>query len=139
MKLHLLIAGLLLLVSLKIVTACSCLKSSVADGKPVPDGFVGFEAVDVPEGYQGKTHTSVDAQGRFELPVLAGFKGLLRGYVFTYKGEYLDCPKADQISKDSGIRVPEISTERIPMEINSDKLNLELRLPIPFCAKAKEP
>jgi hypothetical protein len=109
-----------------------------ADGKPVPDGFVQFDAVDVAEGYDGETHTSVDAQGRFELPVLAGFKGSLRGYVFTYEGD-LDCPRLDEILKTSGRRAPEISTERLPMEINSDKPNLELRLPFASCVKAKEP
>lgn len=109
-----------------------------ADGKPVPDGFVQFDGVDVPAGFKGETHTSVDSQGRFQLPVLAGLKGSLRGYIHSYQGEYVNCPKLDQILKKGGGRVLDISSERLPIEVNSDKPNLELKLPFPFCLKAKE-
>jgi hypothetical protein len=106
-----------------------------ADGKPIPEGFVEFEGIDIPKDFDGKTHTAVDANGRFELPVLAGFKGSLRGYIFTYEGDYLNCPKLDQILKKS--RAVDVSSERFPIEVNSDRPNIELRLPFPSCVKAK--
>ena len=108
-----------------------------ADGKPVAEGFVEFKADETAKDFDGETHTSVDANGHFELPVLARFKGSLRGFIYTYQGDYLNCPKLDQILKRSGGTVPDISSERLLIEVNSDKSNLELRLPFPFCVKAK--
>lgn len=107
-----------------------------ADGKPVPEGFVEFQGADIPKDFDGETHTSVDSKGRFELPVLAGLKGSLRGYIYTYEGDYVNCPKLDQILKKD--RNMDVSSEKLPIEINSDRSNIELRLPFPSCVKAKK-
>lgn len=108
-----------------------------ADGKPVPEGFVEFKANETAKDFDDETHTSVDANGHFELPVLAGFKGSLRGFIFAYEGEYLNCPKLDQILKKNMGKVPDVSSEPILIQVNADQPNLELRLPFPFCVKAK--
>lgn len=108
-----------------------------SDGKPFPDGFVEFRADETAKDFDGETHTSTDANGHFELPVLAGFKGTLRGFVYAYEGKYLNCPKLDQILKKNMGKVPDVSSEPMPIEVNSDQPNLELRLPFPFCVKAK--
>lgn len=106
-----------------------------ADGKPLTEGFVEFEGKDVPAGYDGETHVTVDSQGRFELPVLAGLRGSVRGYLITWDGQYINCPKLDQILRS---RPVDISSELLPIEVNSDRPNIELRLPFPSCVKAKK-
>jgi hypothetical protein len=109
-----------------------------SDGKPVADEFVEFKASEVREGFEGEVHTKTDEQGRFTLTVLEGLKGSLRGFMYTYEGEYVDCPQLDKLLKANGDRVPDVGTKTIPLEITSDMQDIKLTFPFPYCKKAKD-
>lgn len=108
-----------------------------SDGKPVSDGFIWFKGIDMPEGYDGDSHTAVDEQGRFELTVLKGIRGTIRGEITTYEGKYLNCPALDELARKGGGFVSDLSTKRIELEVNSDSDGIILKFPFPYCARAK--
>ena len=109
-----------------------------SDGKPAAGKFVEFRASEVKEGFEGEVHTSTDDQGRFTLAVLEGLKGTLRGFMYTYEGEYVNCPQLDKLLKANGGRVPDVGTKPMPLEITRDIQDIKLTFPFPFCQKAKE-
>lgn len=109
-----------------------------SDGRPAADAFVEFRAEAVKEGYDGEVHTSTDAQGRFSLNILQGLKGSLRGFMYTYEGEYLNCPQLDKLIKAAGEGVPDVGTKLVALEVNSDLQDVKLVFPFPYCVKAKE-
>jgi hypothetical protein len=108
-----------------------------SDGRPVADEFVKFKAETAPEGYSGEAHTKTDAQGRFSLNLLQRLKGRLYGFMYTYSGEYVNCPRLEELLKAKGGRVPEIETEPIDLEITADAQGLKLIFPFPYCVKAR--
>lgn len=107
------------------------------DGRAAANELVEFKADAVRQGYDGTSRTKTDAQGRFSLTVLQGLKGRLRGYVITYEGQYENCPELEKLIKESDTRVPEIGTEPISLEVNSDYQGIKLVLPFPYCVKAR--
>jgi hypothetical protein len=109
-----------------------------SDGKPVTGEFVEFRANEVKEGFDGEVHTKTDEQGRFSLTVLEGLKGTLRGFMYTYEGEYVDCPELDKLLKANGGRVPDLGTKPMSLEITRDMQDIKLTFPFPYCKKAKE-
>lgn len=109
-----------------------------SDGRPVADEFVEFKAEAVKEGYDGEVHTKTDSQGRFSLTVLQGLKGWLRGFMYTYEGEYDNCPQLDKLIKAKGGNVPDIGTKPIRLEINRDIQDIKLVFPFPYCVKSKQ-
>ena len=108
-----------------------------ADGRPVADEFVEFEAETVKEGYEGEATAKTDAQGRFSLTVLQGLKGWLRGSMYTYEGEYVNCPQLEKIIKAKGGIAPEVETKPVSIEVNRDIQDIKLVFPFPYCLKAK--
>ena len=58
--------------------------------------------------------------------------------MYTYEGEYVNCPQLDKLIKASGESVPEIETKPIRLEINSDVQGIKLVFPFPYCVKAKD-
>lgn len=110
-----------------------------SDGKPVEGEFVEFQNDVEQEGVDKEVHTSTDAQGRFSLPVLQGLKGTLRGFMYTYVGEFENCPKLDQLLKSQGDYVPDVGTQEIKTEVTSDLREVKLVFPFPYCVKAKRP
>jgi hypothetical protein len=75
-----------------------------------------------------------DTEGRFKLPVLDGFKGTLHGYMYATEGEYVNCPKLDQLIR----AYKDLETNRIKLEANKDQEDIELVFPFPYCAKTKK-
>jgi hypothetical protein len=108
-----------------------------SDGRPVADELVEFKAETVKEGYDGRAVTKTDAQGRFSLTLLQGLKGTLRGFMYTYLGEFVDCPKLDKLIKAKGNNAPDIGTKPMMLELNRDMTDVKLVFPFPACAKAK--
>ncbi|HEX7334104.1 MAG TPA: carboxypeptidase-like regulatory domain-containing protein [Pyrinomonadaceae bacterium] len=108
-----------------------------SDGRPVADESVEFKANKVKKGFDGTAHTTTDDQGRFTLVVLEGLSGSLRGYMTTYKGEYVNCPKLDKLIDAKGGYVCDIGTKPMPLEITRDMQDIKLTLPFPYCEKAK--
>lgn len=109
-----------------------------SDGKPVVDEFVEFKADEVKAGFVGEVHTSTDEQGRFTLTVLEGLKGTLRGFMYTYEGEFENCPQLDKLLKANGGRFPDVGTKPMSLEITRDMEDIKLTFPFPNCKKAKE-
>lgn len=109
-----------------------------SDGKPVVDESVEFNADEVKEGVDGRTHTTTDDQGRFTLVVLEGLKGTLRGYMYTYEGQFENCPQIDKLVRAQGRSVPDIGSKPIPVEITRDMQDIKLTFPSPSCKKAKK-
>jgi len=109
-----------------------------SDGRPVANEFVEFNADAAKEGYYGEVHTSTDSQGRFSLAVLQGLKGSLRGVMYTYKGEYVNCPQLDKLIEAKGRGVPGIGTKPTMLEINRDIQDIKLSFPFSHCSKAKQ-
>jgi len=109
-----------------------------SDGRPVANEFVEFKAGAVKEGYVGEVRTSTDSQGRFSLNVLQGLKGSLRGYMFTYVGQFENCPQLDKLIKEQGRKVFDVSTNPMMLEINRDIPDIKLSFPFPHCTKAKQ-
>jgi hypothetical protein len=110
-----------------------------SDGKPVVGQFVEFKADEVKEGFDGEVHTSTDPEGRFILNVLEGLKGSLRGFMYTYEGQYANCPQLDKLIRGQGRGVPDVGTKPVPLEITRDMQDIKLTFPFPYCKKAKEP
>ena len=108
-----------------------------SDGRPVANESVEFKAEAVKEGYSGEVHTSTDAEGRFSLNVLKGLKGRIYGYMYTYSGEYLNCPQMEKLIKEKGGVVPQIETIPIDLEVTADLQGVNLIFPFPYCVKAK--
>lgn len=109
-----------------------------SDGRPVANEFVEFKADAVKEGYDGEVHTSTDGQGRFSLTVLQGLKGSLRGFMYTYEGEFENCPQLDKLIKARGGNVPDVGTKPIMLEINRDVQDIKLIFPFSYCVKAEQ-
>lgn len=110
-----------------------------SDGRPVVNESVKFE--EEPRGSEQAASAGglTDADGRFSLQVLEGLKGSLRGYILTYPGQYANCPKLEKLIKTKDLSMIEIETNVIKLETNTDYIDLELKLPFPYCAKAKTP
>lgn len=108
-----------------------------SDGRPVAGEFVEFKADAVKEPYDDEAHTKTDAQGRFSLTVLQRLKGWLRGSMYTYKGEYVNCPQLDRIIEKMDERVPALKTKPVRVEINDSMQDVNLFFPFPYCVKAK--
>jgi hypothetical protein len=109
-----------------------------ADGRPAAKKFVEFRADKVKEGFDGEVHTATDDQGRFTLTVLEGLKGNLRGFMYTFEGEFVDCTQLDKLIRANGGRVPDVGTKPIPLEIMRDIQDIKLTFPFPYCKKARE-
>ena len=106
-----------------------------ADGRPAAGLFVRF----VPENVGVDSDASVDAhadpEGRFRFRVLEGSKGIVRGYMYTYSGEFENCPKLEALIKVH----QDIVTNSVNVELNRDHEDLEVMFPFPQCKKAKAP
>lgn len=110
-----------------------------SDGRPAANESVTFTG-DAEPGKEGReeVHTRTDSKGRFSLPVLEGLKGSLRGYKYTYRGEYKNCPQQEKLIKGEGQVSAELQTNIIKLEINTDYKDLELKFPFPYCAKPSD-
>lgn len=108
-----------------------------SDGKPVVGEFVEFNADQVKEGFEGRSNTRTDDQGRFSLTVLEGFKGSLRGFMYTYEGEFENCPALDKLIRAQGKSVPDVGTKPIPLAITGDMQEIKLTFPFPSCKRPK--
>jgi hypothetical protein len=108
-----------------------------SDGRPVADELVRFTADAVKEGFEGEVTVSTGAQGRFTMTVLQGLRGKLHGFMYSYAGEYVNCPQLEKIIKAQGGIVPELRTPPLTLEINRDIQDVKLVFPFPFCEKDK--
>lgn len=107
-----------------------------SDGRPIAEEFIKFKGETVKAGYDSEAGTQTDAQGRFSLTILQGLKGSLYGFMYTYAGEYVNCPQLEKIIKAQGGSVP-VETPPVKIEINRDIQDVKLMFAFPACVKAK--
>lgn len=108
-----------------------------SDGKPVADESVEFKAEKTEANVGGDARTTTDARGRFRLKILKGLQGELSGGMYTYVGEFEDCPKLDALVRKTGDSVPEIKTPALKIRADADLFDVELKYSFPSCKKAK--
>lgn len=113
-------------------------KFTYSDGKPVSDEFVEFKSITSSKTIDGEARTKTDDNGRFAIRILKGLRGPLYGAMFTYIGEFENCPKLDAAIRRTGIDAPELRTPSIAIEAEKDLFDVELKYPFPGCKKSKE-
>ena len=115
-----------------------------SDGKPVADEWVAFKSVrtqsakDENQEDKNDARAQTDQKGRFTIRILKGSNGSLFGGMYSYVGEFENCPKQERLIKEAGGGVPEIKTPPIEIRATSNLYDLELKFPF-ACKKAKEP
>ena len=107
-----------------------------SDGKPMIEGLVRFEAEKTADGIDGEASADTDSTGRFSIKILKGLKGKVYGEVFAYSGKYENCPKLEELLKNTP-RVASIRTNAIEIQGDNNLAASELRYPFPACKKAK--
>lgn len=78
-----------------------------------------------------------DSKGRFSIKILKGQRGLLTGRMYTFLGEFENCPKLDDIVKEFGKDVPEVKTPAVEIFAQNNLYGLVVKYPFPGCKKAK--
>ncbi|HKV36591.1 MAG TPA: hypothetical protein VJP89_19775 [Pyrinomonadaceae bacterium] len=106
-----------------------------SDGRPAAEESVEFASEEKPGQDQDRVFAKTDAEGHFKLSVLEGSKGTVHGSLYAISRDRANCPQIDKLIK----AYKEIETKSITLELNRDHFNLELVLPVPYCAKLKEP
>lgn len=110
-----------------------------SDGKPVVGESVKFTAGKTKDNVEGDARATTDANGRFSLRILKGLEGELSGDMYTYVGEFENCPKLEAIIKKSDNTMATVKTDAVKIQAESDLKDVELRFPFPGCKKAKKP
>lgn len=77
----------------------------------------------------------IDANGRFTLKILKGQKGKFYGKFSAYLDEYENCPKLNDLIRDSGERSLDIKTQIIEIEATSNLSEVELTFPLTACKR----
>lgn len=108
-----------------------------SDGKPVADEWVEFVAENAEERDPRNARVKTDARGRFFVRLLKGRKGVLYGEMYTYVGEFENCPKLDRAVRQAGGTNATLRTSAVEIQGVSSLYNVELRYPFPGCKKAE--
>lgn len=108
-----------------------------SDGKPVIEESVQFEPEKASDGIDGKARTKTDSTGRFAIKILKGLKGSLYGELFTYPGEYENCPKLEELIRKGGRSSATIRTNAVELRAEDNIANVGLKYSFPDCKKAK--
>jgi hypothetical protein len=106
-----------------------------SDGKPVADQWIEFEPRNPLNGVDGRSRSKTDSTGRFQMRILKGLKGSVFGKMYVYSGKYENCPKLEELIKNSD-RIGEVKTNAIEIRADDNLTNLQLRFPFPNCKKA---
>lgn len=106
-----------------------------SDGKPVVDETIKFVPADK-DRFDEMRATS-DANGAFVFQLPKGAVGKISGEIWTYSGQFKDCPKLEAIIKDSGEKYLTVK-ESIDVSSLEPQEVIEIKLPFPYCEKAKK-
>lgn len=108
------------------------------NGKPVIDEWVEFRPFDdIAKSYDA-ARVKTDAQGRFTIKVVKGVRGKLWGEMYTYVGEFENCPALDKEIKKAGRDSATLKTDETEIEGNENLPDAKLTFPFPGCTKAKD-
>jgi hypothetical protein len=114
-----------------------------SDGKPVVDESVYFKsarkqsASNDEDEDENDARVKTDQKGRFSIKVLKGSRGSLIGSMYSYEGEFENCPKLDRLIKQTKSQVPEITTIPVEIRATTNLYGVELKYGFPWCKKAK--
>jgi hypothetical protein len=112
-----------------------------SDGKPVAGEWVSFKSVKTPKAAgdeeEEDARAETDAKGRFSIKILKGAKGWLSGAMYTYIGEFENCPKLEAAIKKTGRDMTELKTSAVEIQAAENLYDVELKYPFPGCKKAK--
>lgn len=128
-------------IELKTVTVEGVLLYS--DGKPVADESVSFKSVKQSGGNDEDArdvHDAIaktDSKGRFSIKILQGANGSLFGSMYSYVGEFENCPKLDRLIKQAGAGGFKVETQSVEIRATTNRYGVELKFPFPSCKKAK--
>jgi hypothetical protein len=78
-----------------------------------------------------------DAKGQFSVIILKGQKGTILGSIYSYSGEFENCPKLGKLLEAKKASSGEIETSAAEIEANNDLNGVELEFPFPNCQKAR--
>ncbi|HEX8293526.1 MAG TPA: hypothetical protein VF570_17320 [Pyrinomonadaceae bacterium] len=109
-----------------------------SDGKPVADEWVEFEVENAEESDPRNARARTDAKGRFSVRLLKGRKGVLYGEMYTYVGEFENCPKLDSAVRQTGGTNAKLRTPAVEIQGVGNLYNVELRYPFPGCKRAEQ-
>lgn len=114
-----------------------------SDGKPVADESVSFKSArkqsaetDEDEEDENDASATTDPKGRFSIKIVQGASGLLFGGMYSFVGEFENCPKLDRLIKQSGSSLQEIKTSSVQIQATTNLYGVELKFPFPSCKKA---
>jgi hypothetical protein len=115
-----------------------------SDGKPVAGEWVSFKSARAGPAANGAdtsdendARAETDAKGRFSIKILKGMRGLLSGQMYTFSGEFENCPQLEQLIKKSGGGVPRIRTPSVEIVAETNLYDVVVKYPFPGCKKAK--
>lgn len=108
-----------------------------SDGKPVAGESVEFVVEGGADGDPWNASAETDAKGRFSLRLLKGRKGVLYGEMFTYVGEFENCPRLDSAVRQTGDTSAKLKTPPVEIQGVGNLYGVELRYPFPGCKKAE--
>ncbi|HEY0082862.1 MAG TPA: hypothetical protein VGB61_08740 [Pyrinomonadaceae bacterium] len=110
-----------------------------ADGKPVVKETVEFKAAQTKDNLKGDAYTTTDARGRFSIKILKGLEGELSGRMYTYSGEFENCPKLEALIKKASNTSAELRSSAVKIQGESDLSDVELKYSFPRCKKTSPP
>lgn len=109
-----------------------------SDGKPVVDESVSFQTVREKSDDKddpNDTGATTDRDGRFSIKIVKGSTGSLFGRMFTYVGEFENCPKLDSLIQQMGSSAAKIETPRVDIRATTNLYEVELKFPFPSCKR----
>lgn len=107
-----------------------------SDGKPVAGAWIKFSPAD--EKRFDSVNARSDDAGNFAFKLPKGAVGQLFGEMHTYVGEFVKCPKFDSLIKETGQTYHTFKTGVVGFDGATPDDQIEIALPFPYCAKAKE-
>jgi hypothetical protein len=115
-----------------------------SDGKPVASEWVSFKSATAGQTRENDDDddekdagAETDSKGRFSIKILKDSKGSLFGWMYTYLGEYENCPQLDRLIKQFDKDIPEIKTPPVEIFAQNNLYGVALKFPFPSCKKAK--
>jgi hypothetical protein len=108
-----------------------------SDGKPVVDEGVEFKAEKTKDYIEGDARATTDSNGHFSIKILKGLKGSLYGEMYSYIGEFENCPQLESVIRETGRANPDIRTSTVEIQAENNLYDVELKYPFPGCKKAQ--
>ena len=110
-----------------------------SDEKPVVNERLKFEAVEENAKVDAEQREKTDENGNFSFKILKNLKGKIHGEMYTYVGEFENCPQIDKAVKETsgGKTNAELKTQSIEIDATKDVTNLSLKFAFPSCEKKK--